>query len=424
MTMSLSQPWRVAVFLMLTAAINYADRAALSAVLPALRVEMKLSDAAIGLLGSLFLWSYAIGSPIAGYIGDRYSRRKLVLGSLVAWSCVTIASGFATGFNQLALLRIALGFAECVYVPVAIALLAEEHGPASRGRAMSLHGVGMSLGVVVGGTLAGVLAENFGWRSGFWVLGFIGIGLFAISKSFLGPRPPGSGPEAPPVPKTKPRVSVREAFSFIMKTPTYYVLLGTASMNAIGIWIFMVWLPLYFNEKYMMTMGKAGFAGTFFIALPAILGHVYGGFVSDWAARHGIRRRMFVFALFYFLAAPCLIGFVAGVPLYLLYALIALFSFLRSTGGSNEQPIMCDVIPSAYRSTAQGIMNACATGCGGAAVWIAGILKARAGLGTIFAGISTMFVIAGVVIVVGYFFLVRKDSERARLYEERMQTAG
>jgi hypothetical protein len=69
-------------------------------------------------------------------------------------------------------------------------------------------------------------------------------------------------------------------------------------------------------------------------------------------------------------------------------------------------------------------MNACATGCGGAAVWIAGILKARAGLGTIFAGISTMFVIAGVVIVVGYFFLVQKDSERARLYEERMQTAG
>src|SRR5688572_13653972 len=119
--------WRVTVFLALAAALNYADRSAMSAVLSSVRTEFGVSDVSLGLLGSLFLWSYAVCSPFAGNLADRYSRTKLVIWSLAAWSAVTALMGIATGFTMLLVLRFTLGVAECLFLPSAIALIAELH---------------------------------------------------------------------------------------------------------------------------------------------------------------------------------------------------------------------------------------------------------------------------------------------------------
>jgi sugar phosphate permease len=174
--------WRVTAFLACAALVNYADRAALSSVLPSLRHELGLSDVQLGLLSSLFLWSYALGSPLAGMLADRVSRARIIFWSLATWSLVTAFMGFASNFAVLAGLRIALGLAECLYVPAAIALLADHHSGATRGRAMSVHSIGLNLGVVVGGAFAGFAADAYGWRSGFWMLGFAGIALAASSR--------------------------------------------------------------------------------------------------------------------------------------------------------------------------------------------------------------------------------------------------
>ena len=113
--------WRVATFLAFAAALNYADRAAMSAVLSAVRTDLGVSDVSLGLLGSVFLWSYAVGSPFAGSLADRYSRTRLVLGSLVAWSVVTALIGLVTTFPALLVLRFSLGVAECLFLPAAAA---------------------------------------------------------------------------------------------------------------------------------------------------------------------------------------------------------------------------------------------------------------------------------------------------------------
>ena len=89
--------WRVAAFLAFAAALNYADRAAISSVLPALRTS-SLTDVQLGLLGSAFLWAYALASPLAGVLADRWSRWKQVVWSLALWSAVTALMGAAHGF--------------------------------------------------------------------------------------------------------------------------------------------------------------------------------------------------------------------------------------------------------------------------------------------------------------------------------------
>ena len=405
--------WRVVAFLACSAALNYADRSALSSVLPALRTEFALTDVQLGLLGSLFLWGYALGSPLAGVLADGWSRRALVVWSLALWSGVTALMGAANGFLALVLLRLGLGLAECLYLPAATALLADHHGPETRGRAMSIHSLGLNFGVVIGGACAGYLAEHFGWRAGFWVLGLVGIALALAAKYFVADGPAAIVSAA----AAAPRASLAEAARYLLGVPTYHVLLAKAMLAGVGIWIFFNWLPLYFREAFDLSLGAAGFAGTFMLQISTMLGIAFGGWLSDRAAQRGTQRRMLVQGLSYLVAAPFLLLFLSRPGFAVVTLAVSLFSFFRGVGQANENPTLCEVIPVRYRSTAIGLMNTCATAAGGIGVLLAGVLKSTFGLNAIFAGISLLFVIAGAALVYAYRHWITRDIERANSTE-------
>ncbi len=404
--------WRAAAFLAVAAALNYADRAAMSSVLPALRTDFGLSDGELGMLGSIFLWAYALASPVAGVLADRWPRRLIVILSLALWSAVTALIGLAPGLVALLVLRAALGLAESLYLPAATALLADYHAPSTRGRAMSVHSVGLNFGVVIGGAFAGYLAEHYGWRSGFWVLGGTGIVLAAIAHPLLAPAPVSGA--AVPQAKTPPRATMSEAWRYLVRVPSYHVLLAKAMLAGVGIWVFLNWLPLYFREAFNMTLGGAGFAGTFMLQISTVLGIALGGWVSDFAAARSARHRMLVQGLSYLAAAPFLVLFLARPGFATVAIAVSAFSLFRGLGQANENPVICEVIPVQFRSTAIGIMNTCATAAGGLGVLMAGLLKRALGLDAIFAGISLLFVIAGVALVIAYRLWVARDIERAR----------
>jgi predicted MFS family arabinose efflux permease len=402
--------WRVAVFLAVASALNYADRAAMSAVLPAVRTDLGISDVSLGLLGSVFLWAYAIGSPLAGNLADRFSRSRIVVGSLVAWSVVTALMGFASGFTALLVLRFALGAAECLFLPAAIALIATHHEPRTRARAMSFISIGVNGGLVLGGTFAGFLAEKFGWRSGFIVLGLGGIVIALFAGPFLGNANPAPTPRKSDV----PRASFSEAVKYLARVPSYYALLIESMLSGTGLWIFINWLPLYFKDTYNMSLAGAGFAGTFMLQVSVVLGLVTGGWISDRVAGQAPERRMLLYGIFYLLAAPFLLLFLGRPEFMIVAAAISAFSFLRGIGQANDNATQCEIVPPQYRSTGVGIMNAVATSAGGCGVLLAGYLKAGIGLNGIFAGISIGFILAGVILLVFYRTFIRADIARAQ----------
>lgn len=406
MVFSLQPRWRLVALLAVAAALNYADRAAFSSVLPPLRQELGLSDAALGLLGSLFLWSYALGSPLAGLLADRYSRRRLVLASLAAWSFVTAATGAVTGVATFAALRIALGLAESLYLPAAIALLADHHDASTRGRALGLHSIGLNCGVVLGGAFAGYSAQHFGWRTGFEVLGLAGV-LLAVAVRKMIPETPRAAPAQ------ATRAGLGAALRYLGGVPSFHILLLKTMLAGFTIWIFLGWLPLYFNEAFQMNLGAAGFAGTFMLQISTMLGLAGGGWISDWAARRDLRLRMLVLALSYLCAAPFLLLFLNQPGFGAAIAAVSLFSFLRGLGEASEKPALCDVVPACYRSTALGLMNTCATAAGGVGVLLAGVLKRDWGLEAVFAGSAGVFVFASAWLYVGYRYFLANDIARA-----------
>ena len=426
--------WRAVWFLTLAAGLNFGDRSAMSAVLAAVRVEFGTSDVLLGLLGSVFLWSYALGSPLAGNLGDRLSRTKLVVGSLVAWSAVTALVGLATGYPMLLALRLGLGISECLFLPAAIALIAAHHGPATRARAMSFVQIGANAGMVVGGSTAGYFADHYGWRTGFFVLGLAGIGLALFSRTMLtapeanGAAGSAGGPGGVSAGTAAKREGeetregaapvVRSGFfaaaSYVLRVPSYWVLLGESMLSGLGMWIFFTWLPLYFRETFAMTLAAAGFAGTFMLQISVVLGVLAGGWISDRVSADAPHRRMLLYGTFYLLGAPCLLIFL-GSPTFAAVATgVAAFSFLRGLASSNDNPTQCEIVPARFRSTGVGLMNAVATASGGCGVLLAGYLKRDVGLGGVFAGISLLFVTAGLLLLFGYAKFMRRDIERAR----------
>jgi len=125
----MQQKWKIVAMLFVISILNYGNRAAIASVFPLLRADFSLSDVMLAGLGSAFLWSYAVGSPIAGYFADRFSRTRLLLFSLIAWSTVMVLTGLVHNEIVLLAMRVLLGIAECAYLPASVALIADHHGP-------------------------------------------------------------------------------------------------------------------------------------------------------------------------------------------------------------------------------------------------------------------------------------------------------
>src|SRR5262245_18529295 len=105
--------------------LNYLDRYVVSAVLPLIKAELGVSDAALGTLATAFIISYVVFSPIAGYIGDRATRKYLVSASVLVWSLATIASGLARNYHELMIARAVTGIGEAGYATVAPSIISD-----------------------------------------------------------------------------------------------------------------------------------------------------------------------------------------------------------------------------------------------------------------------------------------------------------
>ena len=121
----LTAAWAAVAVLWLVGGSNYLTRMMLTTMRGSILEEIPMSDAQFGLLTSGFLWVYAFASPFAGFVADRFSRRRVVIISLCAWSIITWLTSYARTFEQFLVLRILLGLSQACYIPAALALIVD-----------------------------------------------------------------------------------------------------------------------------------------------------------------------------------------------------------------------------------------------------------------------------------------------------------
>jgi predicted MFS family arabinose efflux permease len=399
--------WLLVGILFTISALNYGDRSAISSILPLLQREFHLSDVQLGLLGTAFLWSYALAAPSGGFLADRLSRSKMVTLSLAGWSLATLLSAACQHFYQLVVCRMLLGVTESFYIPAAAALIADYHRPDTRGTAMALNVSGMSVGLIASASLSGWLAEMYGWRLPLLLLGGAGIAMAALAWFWV---KDAEEPAATVAVAERQRLS--EKLALLFSNRTYLLLLGEVMLTSSGAWMFWTWLPLYYHEEFHMNLGASGFSGTFMLQSAAVAAIIIGGCFSDRIGASHPRRRMLTLVLFYFASVPFLAVFRGHPSYWVLSSGIFLFSFVRTLGQANEDPIVCELLPPRVRSTGFALLLTSAVAGGGCSVLVAGYIKQHYGLNLAFLCVSGMVLVAALLSLIAYLFYFNRDLAR------------
>ena len=394
--------WAVVGMLWLVCLFNYADRQAIFSVFPVLKKEMALSDVQLGIVGSAFIWAYAAALPFAGVIADRVNRKFLILGGLLFWSIVTLATGLATEYWHLVLFRALEGLGEAFYFPASMSLIADYHGKQTRSRAMGLHQSSVYAGTVLGGVVAGFCGERFGWQSGFYIFGTLGIVLAIVLVFFL--REPVR--ETAQAPDARPSWDVFAGVGEVVRIPMALVLAAVfVGANFVAV-IFLAWMPSYLNRTFGMSLTMSGLNATFWLQAASVVGVLFGGWLADLWSRRIAGGRPLVQAIGLFMGAPliALTGWTLDVPT--LVVAMAGFGFCKGMYDANIWASLYDVVPAKRRATAQGLMNAIGWLGAGAGPIVIGAVSARYGMGTCLSATSLIYVLFGTLLVIGTLVFV------------------
>jgi len=388
--------WLVVASLWAVGCLNYMDRQAIFSVFPLLRNEFSMSNVQLSLLGSAFLWAYSIASPAGGYLGDRYSRKAVILSSLLVFSLSTLATGFVFTSGQLIGLRVLLGISEAVYLPAALAFIADHHSGRTRSTAIGIHQTSLLIGGVLGGFLGGYMGDHYGWRDAFYLLGASGVLLALVLGPSLREIPKGSSDfshsgeiqNAPPPP-------FGETIRTILRTPTVLCIMFCGlSVSATG-WAVLTWMPSHLYERFGMSLALSGFNATFYVSAATIGGLLGGSILADRCATRNKQGRMFVQLFGLALAAPAAlaIGFVGTIGALLV--LLVIHGLGRGMWDCNNMPIFCEVVPVASRSSTYGVFNFANTVGGGLGVLLTGALRESLGLDGMLSAFSLLLFISG-----------------------------
>jgi predicted MFS family arabinose efflux permease len=395
--------WIVVAVLALVAFLNEVDRHAIYALFPLLEKDLGMSKLQLGMLGSAFLWAYALLGPQAGYVGDRFPRRYVIICSLLLWSLMTGLNGFATSGTQLIYLRVLLAVSEAFYMPCALALISEHHSEKTRSKGIAIHLSAMAVGQVTGGFLGGFMGQYFSWRTLFFVLGGAGIAYAPLLLVLLH-NAPGSAAGG-----TAKRPSFLEAGRAVARVRTLQLLcLAFVGYSIVGS-VMQTWLPYFLFHKFHTSLTTAGFSAAFYLQLPTALGNIAWGTVGDYFAMRNYRGRMLVQAGSLLISAPFLLsmglaGSLAGVA-----ASLTLLGFLRTGWPPNVMAVIFQLVPARRSSTTYGLLNFCGNVSAGLALLVASDLGARFGFGPAFASLSTIHAAAAGVLVVAAFGTLRHD---------------
>ena len=168
--------WFVLAILTVVYAFNFIDRQILVILQEPIKAELGLSDTQLGLLtGFSFAVVYVTaGIPIA-WLADRSNRRNIVAVSLGIWSVMTALSGIVQNYTQLLLARLGVGLGEAGGSPPSQSMLSDYFPAEQRGTALSIFTTGIYLGIFFGYFAGGWIADTYGWRNAFFIVGIPGV---------------------------------------------------------------------------------------------------------------------------------------------------------------------------------------------------------------------------------------------------------
>jgi MFS family permease len=301
---------------------DYMSRQVLNAVFPMLKAEWLLSDAELGSLSGVVALTVGVLAFPLSLLADRWGRVRSLLIAATVWSLATLGCAVSAGYGEMMIGRLFVGIGEAAYGSVGIAVVLSVFPPVLRATLSGAFIAGGAFGSVLGVSIGGAVAEAFGWRWAFGVMGVFGLVLAAcygvvVTEKRLRPRAEtdpdtrnaadtdpdtrnaadtdadtrnaadadaatGARPEADTIEDaaTAPREHLRALLPRLFSSVS---VIGAYVGSGLQLFIagaLIAWLPSYFDRYYHLPTAQAGAAAGVF-ALVIGVGMIGGGIVSD-----------------------------------------------------------------------------------------------------------------------------------------------
>jgi len=399
--------------------LNYVDRFIPAAVMPSIIAALHLKDSQAGSLSTLFILSYSLVSPVAGWLADRRPRFQLAALGVFVWSLATFGSGLALTFLALVVARALTGVGEASYVVITPSLVSDYYRPDRRGRALSIFYAAIPVGSALGYVLGGAINARFGWRWAFFLAGAPGAAL-AFALLFLRDPPrgaldvveaPAGGPAVPA------SVASPAALAAPLAPPSSGALLRIPSFlyntAAQIIYTFVVgglatWMPTYFVRVRHLPLASADLMFGGVMAAAGLVGTLIGGRVGDRLAARHPSGHFLLAGMSLLLSVPFAVaGIVAPSPAIFWPAMfVALTLLFLNTGPLNAA--MANVLPAQLRGWGFAINTMAIHLLGDASSpTLIGVASDRMGLAPPVLVTVTLPALAGLVLLAGRGSLAR-----------------
>ena len=394
---------------------HQADRVLFGLLTIPIQEDLHLTDLQIGVINTALFCTLAVMTPLAGFLGDRLSRKWIITVSLLFWSLMTACTGFVGGLCGLVFFRsIATGGGESFYAPSAFALIATHHKN-TRSIALSIHQSALYVGLMFSGALVAYTLKLFGgWRMVFFLFGGLGflLGLVFVwgLKEGRGKREEGIGNRDEE--EWGGKRGILQSLRAYFCNPS--ALLATCGFVAVVFAnnAYLSWAPKFMARKFDLSVGSAGNGTMLYHHIAAFAAIMAGAFVTDAFVKSRPRFRLGLQMVSLFLGAPALflIGFSPSVTSA--WTAVAAYGVFRGLFEVNSHASLFDVVPSAHRSTAEGLMTMIAFFIGSLSPLMIGALSDRYGLQGFQIGFSVLaagYVLGAAAIAVSFFWTFERN---------------
>jgi predicted MFS family arabinose efflux permease len=194
---------------------------------------------------------------------------------------MTALCGVAGNFTQLLLYRLGVGIGEAGSTPTAHSLISDEFPEGRRATAMSIYALGPPIGAIAGAIGGGWVAQHFGWRPAFWVIGLPGVVLGIVAWLTLREPARGAMEHAGSAHAAPQDTSLRAVASLLSHRPLFLQVLFGTVIGAFAQYGINLFVPAYMTRQFGLSAAQAGLLFGLTIGIGGAIGTTAGGWLAD-----------------------------------------------------------------------------------------------------------------------------------------------
>jgi len=308
--------------------LNYIDRSVLFAVQDLVKAEFHRSDTAFGFLTTVFFIFYMFAAPFMGPLGNRFSRKAVIIAGAMVWSGATLLTAVTHNFEGLLIRHTLVGIGEASFVILSPTFVADMFPENQRGRVMGVFYLAIPVGTALGYVLGAYMGAAYGWRAPFYVGAAPGF-VLALTLLFIPEPPLGQFDHVEKTPD-------RDTLKGLARNPAFLTATLGMAMMTFALGGLSVWMPTFLHRAHGYSLKQAGLLFGLSTGINGLVASLAGGWLSDFLLRRTRTAHYLVSAVSLGLGIPAMIvALYANGTTMVVGIFVAEFLLLLNTGPLN-----------------------------------------------------------------------------------------